>query len=126
KAGATEFLTKPGRDEELLNAVEQAINRSRQLCQAATKPANTPPARGDERGRRARLPELVGDSAALGRILRKIETVAPTDSTVLIHGETGTGKELVARAIHAASRRSGSPFVKLNCAAIPAELLQSE
>jgi DNA-binding NtrC family response regulator len=126
KAGAIEFLTKPVRDEDLLNAVEQAINRSRQIGQLGTKPADDHPAAGVERRRRTSFPEIVGHSAALGRVLREIERVAPSDSTVLIRGETGTGKELVARAIHAASRRGASPFVKLNCAAIPAELLQSE
>ena len=76
--------------------------------------------------RRTTFPEIVGHSAGLGRVLKEIETVASTDSTVLIHGETGTGKELVARAIHNASRRCSNPFVKLNCAAIPPDLLQSE
>lgn len=70
--------------------------------------------------------EIVGRSEALRRVLRQIETVAPTDSTVLIHGETGSGKELVARAIHERSARAGRTFVKLNCAAIPSGLLESE
>jgi formate hydrogenlyase transcriptional activator len=70
--------------------------------------------------------EIVGRSAALRRVLKQVETVAPTDSTVLIHGETGSGKELVARAIHDRSSRSGKTFVKLNCAAIPTGLLESE
>jgi formate hydrogenlyase transcriptional activator len=70
--------------------------------------------------------EIIGRSAALRRVLREIETVAPTDSTVLITGETGTGKELVARAIHQLSARRDQPFVKLNCAAIPTGLLESE
>jgi formate hydrogenlyase transcriptional activator len=70
--------------------------------------------------------EIVGHSAAIRAVLRKIETVAPTDSTVLIHGETGTGKELVARAIHERSPRNANTFVKLNCAAIPTGLLESE
>jgi formate hydrogenlyase transcriptional activator len=70
--------------------------------------------------------EIVGDSPALNRILKQVEIVAPTDSTVLILGETGTGKELIARAIHKLSRRSARTFVKLSCPAIPAGLLESE
>ena len=70
--------------------------------------------------------EIVGESAALRRVLKHVETVAPTDSTVLVRGETGTGKELVARAIHDLSPRKDRTFVKLNCAAIPTGLLESE
>jgi formate hydrogenlyase transcriptional activator len=70
--------------------------------------------------------EIVGRSAALRRVLKEIETVAPTDSTVLILGETGSGKELMARAIHQLSARRDNAFVKLNCAAIPTGLLESE
>lgn len=70
--------------------------------------------------------EIIGESAALRRVLGQLETVAPTDSTVLIYGETGTGKELIARAIHNLSARQSSAFVKLNCAAIPTGLLESE
>src|SRR5437588_3832146 len=69
---------------------------------------------------------IVGSSTALRSVLDQIQTVAPTDSTVLIEGETGTGKELIAHAIHTHSRRSNRPFVKLNCAAIPLGLLESE
>jgi formate hydrogenlyase transcriptional activator len=70
--------------------------------------------------------QIIGSSASLRRVLKRVETVAPTDSTVLIYGETGTGKELVARAIHDLSPRRSKPFVKLNCAAIPTGLLESE
>ena len=70
--------------------------------------------------------EIVGRSAALQRVLREVEVVAPTDSGVLIQGETGTGKELIARAIHNMSARRDRPFIKLSCAAIPSGLLESE
>ncbi len=70
--------------------------------------------------------DIVGESAALRRVLKEVETVAPTDSTVLIRGETGTGKELVARALHERSPRRSRSFIKLNCAAIPTGLLESE
>ena len=70
--------------------------------------------------------EIIGRSPALRKVLQQLETVAPTDSTVLIYGDTGTGKELIARAIHNLSSRAKAPFVKLNCAAIPTGLLESE
>lgn len=70
--------------------------------------------------------DIVGKSAALRKVLQQIEIVAPTDATVLLHGETGTGKELVARAIHGLSSRKGRTFVRLNCAAIPSGLVESE
>ncbi|HZA56785.1 MAG TPA: sigma-54 factor interaction domain-containing protein, partial [Candidatus Udaeobacter sp.] len=70
--------------------------------------------------------EVVGRSAALRAVLKQAEIVAPTDSTVLILGETGTGKELIARAIHNLSERRGRALVKVNCAAIPTGLLESE
>jgi formate hydrogenlyase transcriptional activator len=73
-----------------------------------------------------RFEQIIGNSPALESVLEQVEQVAPTDSTVLIQGETGTGKELVARAIHNLSTRCGRPFVKLNCAAIPFDLLESE
>ena len=70
--------------------------------------------------------QIVGSSPALESVLAEVERVAPTDSTVLVLGETGTGKELIARSIHDLSPRCGHPFVKLNCAAIPFDLLESE
>ncbi len=75
---------------------------------------------------RGEFAEIVGESDGIWKVLRNIDMVAPTDSTVLILGETGTGKELVARAIHKNSRRSNGPFVRVNCAALPESLLESE
>jgi len=73
-----------------------------------------------------RFEQIIGNSPALESVLEQVEQVAPTDSTVLVQGETGTGKELIARAIHNLSSRCGRPFIKLNCAAIPFDLLESE
>src|SRR5258708_39704112 len=71
-------------------------------------------------------PQIVGNSGAFQRVLGMVRLVAPTNATVLIRGETGTGKELIAEAIHKCSDRAAGPFVKVNCAAIPAGLLESE
>ncbi|MFP5276739.1 MAG: sigma 54-interacting transcriptional regulator [Acidobacteriota bacterium] len=80
----------------------------------------------DEINLEHRFEDIVGESTGLRNVLRQIETVAPTDATVLIQGETGTGKELLARAIHRLSPRADRTFIKLNCAAIPAGLIESE
>ena len=114
KAGALEFLTKPVNDDDLLDAIQQAIARDHRARQP----------QGD--AGQPNFDEIVGTSAALKAALNKVEVVAPTESTVLILGETGTGKELIARAIHTISSRSSRAFVKLNCAAIPSGLLESE
>jgi formate hydrogenlyase transcriptional activator len=76
--------------------------------------------------RQTNFAEIVGESNSLTKLLQSIETVAPTDASVLIMGETGTGKELIARAVHRLSRRGNRAFVKMNCAAIPATLLEAE
>jgi formate hydrogenlyase transcriptional activator len=82
------------------------------------------PGEHDERDRQ--FDQIVGNSPALESVLAEVQRVAPTDCTVLVLGETGTGKELIAHAIHNLSPRCGRPFVKLNCAAIPSDLLESE
>src|SRR5580704_1746467 len=80
----------------------------------------------DQDRRVRRFEQIIGNSPALRVVLEQAERVAATDATVLIQGETGTGKELIAHAIHNASTRSGHPLIKLNCAAIPFDLLESE
>jgi formate hydrogenlyase transcriptional activator len=114
RGGALEFLTKPFDNKDLLNAIELGIARDRRA----------------RHGRREisqhHFEEIVGVSGALRAVLQQVEVVALTSSTVLILGETGTGKELIARAVHNISSRSNRPFVKLNCAAIPSGLLESE
>jgi len=109
KAGAVNFLTKPFDDEELLNAIRQCTSRLE-----------------DETHFDQRMGNMVGESAKFQAVLKTLQVVAPTDATVLILGETGTGKELIARAIHNLSSRRGRAMVKLNCAAIPTGLLESE
>src|ERR1700756_379501 len=81
---------------------------------------------GSQEYNERRFEQIIGDSPALEAVLEQVERVAPTDSTVLIQGETGTGKELIAHAVHHISSRCGRPFVRVNCAAIPLDLLESE
>lgn len=106
-------------------AVENALSY-RQISELTNKLAQEKLYLEDEIRTEANFEDIVGKSQALHRVLKLVETVAPTDSTVLIFGETGTGKELIARAIHDLSSRNSNTFVKLNCAALPAGLLESE
>ena len=113
KSGAVEFFTKPFDGESLLAAVRQAIARG------SASPKGT--------GAGSKLPaQMIGTSPAFKAVVNRIALVAPTDATVLILGETGTGKELVARSIHAHSQRSSRPLVSVNCGAIQPSLIASE
>jgi formate hydrogenlyase transcriptional activator len=118
-----EFLTLVG--NQVAIAVENAL-AYHEIAELKDRLAQEKVYLEDEIRSELNFEEIVGRSSALRRLLQEIETVAPTDSTVLIYGETGTGKELIARAIHNLSARGKSSFVKLNCAAIPTGLLESE
>jgi formate hydrogenlyase transcriptional activator len=117
------FLAQVARQVAI--AVENAL-AFRQITELKDRLAEEKLYLEDEIRSELNFEEIVGRSDALRRVLRDVETVAPTDSTVLIYGETGTGKELVARAVHNLSLRSRHAFIKLNCAAIPTGLLESE
>jgi formate hydrogenlyase transcriptional activator len=123
RVGAVDYITKPFQTEELLARVGTHISLRREIEAHGRSRATIRQLVEDmQPGRDA----LVGESAALAELREKIAQVAPTDSTVLIQGETGTGKELVASAIHAASARRERAFVRINCAALPRELVESE
>jgi two-component system, NtrC family, nitrogen regulation response regulator NtrX len=115
RRGAYDFLEKPLDTDRLLLTIRNALQQ-RGLVQENAR------LRGEVESRY----EIVGRSFAIRSLLDRIEKVAPTDARVLITGENGTGKELVARAIHRLSARSEEPFVEVNCAAIPSELIESE
>ncbi len=118
RQGAADFVTKPFQLAELDLALGRALERQR--LQAENTYLR------EQLRERYRLAQLVGRSPAMQEVFKIVETVAPTNSTILILGETGTGKELVARAIHQISPRAGEKFVALNCSAIPESLLEAE
>jgi formate hydrogenlyase transcriptional activator len=122
-AGDIEFLTQMA--NQVAIAVENALAFG-EIRELKDKLAQEKLYLEDEIRSELNFAQIVGSSASLRKVLKRVETVAPTDSTVLIYGETGTGKELIARAIHDLSPRRSKPFVKLNCAAIPTGLLESE
>ena len=117
KLGAHDFITKPIDEQELLHAVQKALaasEKNREMLSAYFD--------GDS----GSFPEVIGKSPSIGLVLETVRKIAPSDATVLIYGETGVGKELVAKNIHLASGRRDKPFVKVNCAAIPETLAESE
>jgi DNA-binding NtrC family response regulator len=118
KAGAFDYLAKPFAPEELLHAVSRCAERHRLLHQNASLRA-----RANET---YQLGQIVGESVCVRELRQMIQTVAPTDARVLILGESGTGKELVAGALHCLSSRHKASYVRINCAAIPETLLESE
>ena len=118
KSGAIDYLAKPFEPDELLHAVGRCAERHRLLTENAALRARA--------GNGIRIENIVGDSPKIRELRQLIQTVAPTDATVLILGESGTGKELIAGAIHFHSRRSSANYIRLNCAAIPETLLESE
>ncbi|MBV8970204.1 MAG: sigma-54-dependent Fis family transcriptional regulator [Verrucomicrobia bacterium] len=126
KAGAIEFLTKPCSDEDLFNAIDQAINFGNRLEQSKIQSTEEPLYPEDELPSETTFSGIVGTSVALRQVLQDIDIVAPTNATILIFGETGTGKERIAEAIHQRSRRRGKPLVRVNCSSIPKELFESE
>ncbi|HRE88812.1 MAG TPA: sigma-54 dependent transcriptional regulator [Myxococcota bacterium] len=114
KLGATEFMQKPFDRDELFFVVERALAVARR--DATTPPSSSP----------AMLDGLLGNTPAMREVAALVKRAAASNATVLVRGESGTGKELVARAIHTESRRRQGPFVKIHCAALPDNLLESE
>ena len=118
KRGACDFVSKPFQIDELLHVLESAIEQRRLKSENAYLRSQLE--------ERYRFEGIVGKSRPMERLFQLLETVAPTNSTILVTGETGTGKEVVARAIHHNSSRRANRFVALNCSAIPETLLEAE
>lgn len=121
KLGAVDYIAKPFDHDEMLSAVEQII--ANQENEKRSQPNNTTD--GKEKDTR-QVEGIIGQCPPMQQLYEHIHKVAPTTSTVLIHGETGTGKELVAKAVHRESRRAAEPMICVNCAAIPDTLIESE
>ncbi|HUS37278.1 MAG TPA: sigma-54 dependent transcriptional regulator [Verrucomicrobiae bacterium] len=118
KSGAIDYLAKPFAPEELLHAVGRCAERHKLLQENAALRARA--------GEVYRLEQMIGQAPKIQELRSLISTVAPTNATVLILGESGTGKELIAGALHSLSKRAGGNYVRINCAAIPEMLLESE
>lgn len=119
KRGAYDYITKPF-DLDVIDAIIEKVNRAREITSQVSL------LKEELKDRYQLEKTIIGNSPAMRDIYKTIGKVAPSDVTVLIQGESGTGKELIARAIHFNSKRLGKPFIALNCAAIPKELLESE
>jgi len=119
KRGAYDYLTKPF-DLDVIDAIIEKVDRAREMVSQVTF------LKEELKDRYQLEKTIIGNSPAMREIYKTIGKVAPSDVTVLIQGESGTGKELIARAIHFNSKRLGKPFIALNCAAIPKDLLESE
>lgn len=120
KAGAFDYLQKPFSLDKLINTCRNALNRNQIIDQKNKSHSSNKKTSSIE------IPEIIGKSEAIIKLLKIIDKVALTDAKVLITGPNGSGKELVAKRIHALSHRSTYPFVEVNCAAIPSELIESE
>jgi len=118
KEGAYDFLTKPFDTDHMLVLIKRALDTTRLATENILLK--------EEFSEKLGMPKIIGKSSQMQEITSKIQKVAPTNATVLIHGESGTGKELFARAIHYLSQRKDAPFIAINSAAIPRELLESE
>jgi DNA-binding NtrC family response regulator len=118
KAGAYSFIEKPVDPDVLLAVMEKALERS--VLSEENQRLR------EQLQHHAGFANIISTGTRMGRLFQLMSLVAPTDANVLIHGESGTGKELVASAIHEHSKRASGPFVKINCAAVPAELIESE
>jgi len=118
KEGAMDFLAKPVDPDHLLLLVERALAQRRLVTENMLLK--------DELAMRRGAPQIIGEAPALKQVIVALQRAAGTDATVLLEGESGTGKELFARALHALSDRSDGPFVAINCAAIPDNLLETE
>jgi two-component system, NtrC family, nitrogen regulation response regulator GlnG len=119
KRGAYDYITKPF-DLDVIDAIVEKVSRAREMTSQVTL------LKEELKDRYQLEKNIIGNSPAMREIYKVVGKVAPSDVTVLVEGESGTGKELIARAIHFNSRRLGKPFIALNCAAIPKELLESE
>jgi two-component system, NtrC family, response regulator HydG len=118
RRGAYDFLAKPFKEDEVLLRVAKALEKRRLLGEVSLF--------AEEFRKRYGLQHIIGRSPAMRELLDRVLRIAPTDATVLVTGESGVGKELVARALHVTSRRGDKPFVPVNCAAITETLLESE